>query len=118
MGSTSELSVQWTADGVTTNETLGTVDFNDEMTEPTIVWGAAGSSLDFGYSVRRVGNKQYRLTLTCYPVEVQVDALPWMQPAQVEIDQPERRRRGADSHRCTGLRGRVQLWQFLRTESV
>ena len=45
-----------------------------------------GSSLDFGYSVRRVGNKQYRLTLTCYPVEVQVDAPPWMQPAQVEID--------------------------------
>ena len=65
VGSTYELSVQWTADGVTTNETLGTVDFNDE---------------------RRVGNKQYRLTLTCYPVEVQVDAPPWMQPAQVEID--------------------------------
>ena len=86
VGSTYELSVQWTADGVTTNETLGTVDFNDEMTEPTIVWGAAGSSLDFGYSVRRVGNKQYRLTLTCYPVEVQVDAPPWMQIAQVEID--------------------------------
>ena len=45
-----------------------------------------GSSLDCGYSVQRVGNKQYRLTLTCYPVEVQVDAPPWMQPAQVEID--------------------------------
>ena len=86
VGSTYELSVQWTADGVTTNETLGTVDFNDEMTEPQIIWGAAGSSLDFGYSVQRVGNKQYRLTLTCYPVEVQVDAPPWMQPAQVEID--------------------------------
>ena len=86
VGSTYELSVQWTADGVTTNETLGSVDFNDEMTEPQIIWGAAGSSLDFGYSVRRVGNKQYRLTLTCYPVEVQVDAPPWMQPAQVEID--------------------------------
>ena len=86
VGSTYELSVQWTADGVTTNETLGTVDFNDEMTEPQIIWGAVSSSLDFGYSVRRVGNKQYRLTLTCYPVEVQVDAPPWMQPAQVEID--------------------------------
>ena len=86
MGSTYEFSVQWTADGVTTNETLGTVDFNDEMTEPQIIWGAVSSSLDFGYSVQRVGNKQYRLTLTCYPVEVQVDAPPWMQPAQVEID--------------------------------
>lgn len=86
VGSTYELSVQWTADGVTTNETLGTVDFNDEMTEPQIIWGAVSNSLDFGYSVQRVGNKQYRLTLTCYPVEVQVDAPPWMQPAQVEID--------------------------------
>lgn len=78
VGSTYELSVQWTADSMTTSEGLGTVDFNDEMTEPQIIWGAAGSSLDFGYSVRRVGNKQYRLTLTCYPVEVQVDAPPWM----------------------------------------
>ena len=86
VGSTYDLSVQWTADSMTTSEGLGTVDFNDEMTEPMIVWDAAGSSLDFGYSVRRVGNKQYRLTLTCYPVEVQVDAPPWMQPAQVEID--------------------------------
>ena len=86
VGSTYDLSVQWTADGTTTSEGLGTVDFNDEMTEPTIVWGAVGSSLDFGYSVRRVGNKQYRLTLTCYPVEVQVDAPPWMQIAKVEID--------------------------------
>ena len=85
VGSTYELSVQWTADGTTTSEGLGTVDFNDEMTEPTIVWGAAGSSLDFGYYINRVNGKRY-LTLTCYPVEVQVDAPPWMQIAQVEID--------------------------------
>ena len=86
VGSTYELSVQWTVDGVTTNETLGTVAFNDEMNEPQIIWGAVGSSLDFGYSVRRVGNKQYRLTLTCYPVEVQVDAPAWMEVAAVEVD--------------------------------
>ena len=85
VGSTYDLSVQWTADGTTTSEGLGTVDFNDEMTEPTIVWSAAGSSLDFGYYVNRVNGKRY-LTLTCYPVEVQVDAPPWMQIAQVEID--------------------------------
>ena len=85
VGSTYELSVQWTADGTTTSEGLGTVDFNDEMTEPTIVWGAAGSSLDFGYYVNRVNGKRY-LTLTCYPVELQVDAPPWMQIAKVEID--------------------------------
>lgn len=85
VGSTYELSVQWTADGTTTSEGLGTVDFNDEMTEPTIVWGAAGSSLDFGYYINRVNGKRY-LTLTCYPVELQVDAPPWMQIAKVEID--------------------------------
>lgn len=85
VGSTYDLSVQWTADSMTTSEGLGTVDFNDEMTEPTIVWGAAGSSLDFGYYVNRVNGKQY-LTLTCYPVELQVDAPPWMQIAKVEID--------------------------------
>ena len=85
VGSTYDLSVQWTADGTTTSEGLGTVDFNDEMTEPTIVWGAAGSSLDFGYYVNRVNGKRY-LTLTCYPVELQVDAPPWMPIAKVEID--------------------------------
>ena len=85
VGSTYDLSVQWTADSMTTSEGLGTVDFNDEMTEPTIVWGAAGSSLDFGYYVNRVNGKRY-LTLTCYPVELQVDAPPWMQIAKVEID--------------------------------
>ena len=85
VGSTYDLSVQWTADGTTTSEGLGTVDFNDEMTEPTIVWSAAGSSLDFGYYISRVNGKRY-LTLTCYPVELQVDAPPWMQIAKVEID--------------------------------
>lgn len=85
VGSTYDLSVQWTVDGTTTSEGLGTVDFNDEMTEPTIVWGAAGSSLDFGYYINRVNGKRY-LTLTCYPVELQVDAPPWMQIAKVEID--------------------------------
>lgn len=86
VGRTYELSVQWTADGAATNESLGTVDFNDEMTEPQIVWDAAGSSLDFGYYVQRVGNQKYRLTLTCYPVELQVDAPPWMTVAGVEVD--------------------------------
>ena len=85
VGSTYDLSVQWTVDGTTTSEGLGTVDFNDEMTEPTIVWGAAGSSLDFGYYVNRVNGKRY-LNLTCYPVELQVAAPPWMQIAKVELD--------------------------------
>lgn len=105
VGSTYELIVQWTADGTTTSEGLGTVDFNDEMTEPTIVWGAAGSSLDFGYYINRVNGKRY-LTLTCYPVELQVDAPPWMQIAKVEIDL----RLSGDAgepyrHRRAGMRG-------------
>ena len=85
VGSSYELSVQWTADGVTTSEALGTVNFNEEMTEPTIILATGYTSLDYGYYLRRTGKTNY-LTLTCYPVEVQVDAPPWMQPAQVEID--------------------------------
>ena len=85
IGNTYDLSVQWTADGAATNESLGTVDFNEEMTEPQIVWGAGGSSLDFGYYVNRVNGKRY-VNLTCYPVEIEVDAPPWMTVAEVEVD--------------------------------
>ena len=85
VGSTYELSVQWTADGVTTSETLGTVNFNEEMTEPTIIWGTGYTSLDYGYYLRRTGKTNY-LTLTCYPVELEVDAPAWMEVAAVEVD--------------------------------
>lgn len=85
VGSTYDLSVQWTADSMTTSEGLGTVDFNDEMTEPTIVWGAGYTSLDYGYYLRRTGKTNY-LTLTCYPVELEVDAPAWMEVAAVEVD--------------------------------
>ena len=85
VGSTYDLSVQWTADSMTTSEGLGTVDFNDEMTEPTIVWGAGYTSLDSGYYLRRTGKTNY-LTLTCYPVELEVDAPAWMEVAAVEVD--------------------------------
>ena len=85
VGSTYELSVQWTADGVTKSETLGTVNFNEEMTEPTIIWGTGYTSLDYGYYLRRTGKTNY-LTLTCYPVELEVDAPAWMEVAAVEVD--------------------------------
>ena len=81
VGSAYDLSVQWTADGAATNETLGNVDFNEEMTEPEVVW----STEDSGYRTGRVNGKKY-LTLTCYPVELQVSAPPWMQIAKVEVD--------------------------------
>lgn len=85
MGSSYELSVQWTADGVTTSEALGTVNFNEEMTKPTIIWATGYTSLDYGYYLRRTGKTNY-LTLTCYPVELEVDAPAWMEVAAVEVD--------------------------------
>ena len=85
VGSTYELGVQWTVDGVTTNETLGTVNFTEEMTEPEIIWGTGYTGSDYGYYLRRTGKTNY-LTLTCYPVEVQVDAPAWMEVAAVEVD--------------------------------
>ena len=85
VGSSYELSVQWTADGVTTSEALGTVNFNEEMTEPTIIWATGYTSLDYGYYLRRTGKTNY-LTLTCYPVELEVDAPAWMEVAAVEVD--------------------------------
>ena len=85
VGNRYALSVQWTADGVTTSETLGTVNFTEEMTEPTIIWGTGYTSLDYGYYLRRTGKTNY-LTLTCYPVELEVDAPAWMEVAAVEVD--------------------------------
>lgn len=85
VGSSYELSVQWTADGVTTSEALGTVNFNEEMTKPTIIWATGYTSLDYGYYLRRTGKTNY-LTLTCYPVELEVDAPAWMEVTAVEVD--------------------------------
>lgn len=85
VGDNYALSVQWTADGVTTSEALGTVNFNEDMTEPTIIWATGYTSLDYGYYLRRTGKTNY-LTLTCYPVELEVDAPAWMEVAAVEVD--------------------------------
>lgn len=85
VGSSYELSVQWTVDGTTTSEALDTVDFSQEMAEPTIIWSTGYTSLDYGYYLRRTGKTNY-LTLTCYPVELEVDAPAWMEVAAVEVD--------------------------------
>lgn len=85
VGDNYALSVQWTVDGTTTSEALGTVNFNEEMTEPTIIWTTGYTSLDYGYYLRRTGKTNY-LTLTCYPVELEVDAPAWMEVAAVEVD--------------------------------
>lgn len=85
VGSSYELSVQWTVDGTTTSEALDTVNFNEEMTKPTIIWATGYTSLDYGYYLRRTGKTNY-LTLTCYPVELEVDAPAWMEVTAVEVD--------------------------------
>ena len=85
VGSSYELSVQWTVYGTTTSEALDTVNFNEEMTKPTIIWATGYTSLDYGYYLRRTGKTNY-LTLTCYPVELEVDAPAWMEVTAVEVD--------------------------------
>ena len=108
VGSTYELSVQWTADGVTKSETLGTVNFNEEMTEPTIIWGTGYTSLDYGYYLRRTGKTNY-LTLTCYPVELEVDAPAWMEVAAVEVDLRLNGDAGEPPPPCCNVRSRTAM---------
>lgn len=86
MGETVELSVQWQdAAGTVTQEPLGTVDCSEENFRPQIIWGGSGSSLDYGYRTREEDGGT-RLTLTSYPVELEVDAPAWMEVQTVEVD--------------------------------
>lgn len=85
VGSSYELSVQWTADGVTISEALDTVDFSQEMVEPEIYWVNVDGNSGYGYYIRKSGGTQY-LSLARYPVELQVNMPPWMEIASVEVD--------------------------------
>lgn len=85
VGSTYDLSVQWTADSMTTSEGLGTVDFSQEMVEPEIYWVNVDGNSGYGYYIRKSGGTQY-LSLARYPVELQVNMPPWMEIASVEVD--------------------------------
>lgn len=85
VGSSYELSVQWTVDGTTTSEALDTVDFSREMVEPEIYWGNVDGNSGYGYYIRKSGGTQY-LSLARYPVELQVNMPPWMEIASVEVD--------------------------------
>ena len=85
VGSSYELSVQWTVDGTTTSEALDTVDFSQEMVEPEIYWGNVDGNSGYGYYIRKSGGTQY-LSLARYPVELQVNMPPWMEIASVEVD--------------------------------
>lgn len=85
VGSSYELSVQWTVDGTTTSEALDTVDFSREMVEPEIYWANVDGNSGYGYYIRKSGGTQY-LSLARYPVELQVNMPPWMEIASVEVD--------------------------------
>lgn len=85
VGSSYELSVQWTVDGTTTSEALDTVDFSREMVEPEIYWVNVDGNSGYGYYIRKSGGTQY-LSLARYPVELQVNMPPWMEIASVEVD--------------------------------
>lgn len=86
VGETVDLSVQWqSAGGTTTNEPLGTVECTEEAFRPQISWSDSGSCLDYGYRTREEEG-QTLLTLTSYPVELEVDAPVWMEVQTVEVD--------------------------------
>lgn len=85
VGNRYELSVQWTADGTTTGEVVDTVEFSQEMAEPEVLWTNVSGNTGYGYYLRQSGGTQY-LSLTHYPVELQVNTPPWMEIASVEVD--------------------------------
>lgn len=86
VGETVDLSVQWqSASGTTTNEPLGTVACTEEAFRPQIIWSGAETSLSYGYRTREEEG-QTLLTLTSYPVELEVDAPVWMEMQTVEVD--------------------------------
>lgn len=86
VGETVELSVQWkTAAGTATNENLGTVECAEETFRPEIIWGSSGTSLAYGYRTREKDG-QTMLTLTQYPVELELDCPAWMQVQSVEVE--------------------------------
>ena len=86
VGETVDLSVQWqSAGGTTTNEPLGTVACTEEAFRPQIIWAGSGDSFSYGYRTREEDG-QTLLTLTSYPVELEVDAPVWMEVQTVEVD--------------------------------
>lgn len=86
VGEKVDLSVQWkTAGGTATNETLGTVDCSEENFRPRFVWGNSGEEYAYGYRVREEDG-QTLLTLTSYPVELEIERPVWMQVQAVTVE--------------------------------
>ncbi|WP_298730279.1 helix-turn-helix domain-containing protein [uncultured Subdoligranulum sp.] len=86
IGETAELAVQWQdAAGTVTQEALGTVDCSEENFRPRFVWGNPGGDYSYGYRVQETDG-QPRLTLTSYPVELEIERPVWMQVQAVTVE--------------------------------
>ena len=85
VGQEVDLSVRWkTAAGTATNETLGTVVCTEETFRPRFSWGNQTGGLSYGYRIHKTEN-QTLLTLTSYPVELEIDCPAWMQVQKVMV---------------------------------
>lgn len=86
VGQEVDLSVRWeTASGTATNETLGTVVCTEETFRPRFSWGNQTGGLSYGYRTHKTAN-QTLLTLTSYPVELEIDCPAWMQVQKVTVE--------------------------------
>lgn len=85
IGETAGLSVQWeSAAGTTVQETLGEVVCNEEAFRPAFRW-IEDTALSYGYRTRQQDGRTM-LTLTSYPVEIELDRPGWMQVQSVEME--------------------------------
>lgn len=87
VGETVDLSVRWNSTaGTVTNETLGTVDCSEETFRPCFRWGTPAGDTSYGYRTAQKAEGQTLLTLTHYPVELEIDCPVWMEVQSVEVD--------------------------------
>ena len=85
IGETAGLSVQWeSAAGTTVQETLGEVVCSEEAFRPAFRW-IEDTALSYGYRARQQDGRTM-LTLTSYPVEIELDRPGWMQVQSVEME--------------------------------
>ena len=85
IGETAELAVQWkSAAGTTVQETLGEVVCSEEAFRPAFRW-IENTALAYGFRTRQQDGRTM-LTLTSYPVEIELDRPGWMQPQTVEME--------------------------------
>lgn len=86
VGETVELSVRWkNAAGIATNEPLGTVVCTEDTFRPIFYWGTLGDSLAYGYRTQK-DKEQSLLTLTYYPIELEIDCPAWMEVQSAEVE--------------------------------